>query len=461
MCVALCATLATVFHAANLNAQGAPPSGVIVERVACPSDRSQTYTLYLPSAYNAAKKWPLLFVLDPRGRGTVAAEVFREAAERYGWIIVSSNNTTSDGEWEPNRRALSAMWPDVRRAYAVDDRRIYVTGFSGTATVASIVAETSKEVAGIIAVGAPERTDPKLPPKNVAWFGTSGRLDFNYTDTKRTGDRMARAGIVNRIEFFDGGHQWMPPNVAARALGWLELRAMKDGLRPKDTDLARRVIGEDLTYAKQLETAGQITEALSLYKSIASHYEGLGDGSSATARSTELEKDERVKSAIRDEQRIDSRERVTIAEIMKTLRALQEPEVPLAPHIITALKVPALRRTADGTGPEADSAKRLLEVLTVQTSFYIPREFERLKQFDRAALALEIATSAHPDRPYLWVELAAHRARMNQKSKALTALQRAVDAGYRDAAALESDPRFAQVRATPEFTELLRKIPSK
>lgn len=174
--------------------------GAFVEGVACPSDPTQTYTLYLPSSYDAAKPSPLLFIFDPRGRGTQAAEVFKAAAERYGWIIASSNNTASDGEWEPNRRALAAMWPDVLRTYAIDKRRIYATGFSGGASVAWVLAETSKAIAGIIGVGAPNQPDAKLPAKDVAWFGIAGRSDFNFLEAKIIDARMSRNGAAHRVE---------------------------------------------------------------------------------------------------------------------------------------------------------------------------------------------------------------------------------------------------------------------
>jgi hypothetical protein len=106
------------------------PRGRLVENVACQRDNSQTYTLYLPSQYSGDRRWPLLLIFDPRGRGTFAAEIFREPAEKYGWILMSSNNTRSDGPWEPNQRALAP----------------------GGAVVAWALAQRTQEIAGVIAV---------------------------------------------------------------------------------------------------------------------------------------------------------------------------------------------------------------------------------------------------------------------------------------------------------------------
>ena len=106
------------------------PRGGLVEGVSCGSDPTQTYTLYLPTSYDPGQRWPVLLVFDPRGRSVLAAELFREAAEDYGWIIVSSNDTRSDGPNEPNVRAINALLPEVHTRLPVDENRIYAAGLS-------------------------------------------------------------------------------------------------------------------------------------------------------------------------------------------------------------------------------------------------------------------------------------------------------------------------------------------
>src|SRR6185295_17534897 len=123
-----------------------PSPGKLVEHVSCPSDPSQTYTLYLPSTYEAKRQWPLLLVFDPGGRAARAAEVFREAAERFGWIVAASENSRN-GPWEPTLRAVNAMWPALLGGYAVDERRIYTSGHSGGATVAWLLARQTGQIA--------------------------------------------------------------------------------------------------------------------------------------------------------------------------------------------------------------------------------------------------------------------------------------------------------------------------
>ncbi len=86
--------------------------------------------------FAGARKWPVLILFDPRSRGKLAAELFRGAADEFGWILASSNNTMSDGPGEPNARAINAMIPDVMKRLPIDEKRIYAGGFSGGAVLA-------------------------------------------------------------------------------------------------------------------------------------------------------------------------------------------------------------------------------------------------------------------------------------------------------------------------------------
>ncbi len=75
--------------------QEAFPPGEVVQQVACLAAPEFTYSLYLPGNYDSAKTWPILFIMDPRGRAPMALELFREGAERLGFILVSSYDTRS------------------------------------------------------------------------------------------------------------------------------------------------------------------------------------------------------------------------------------------------------------------------------------------------------------------------------------------------------------------------------
>ncbi|MFL6233671.1 MAG: hypothetical protein ACJ76N_11100, partial [Thermoanaerobaculia bacterium] len=85
--------------------------GKVVEKVVCAANPKESYALYLPSGYTPDHAWPILYVLDPRSRGTLATERFRPGADmKHGYILASSNNTLSDTAIDPNVEAMRAMW---------------------------------------------------------------------------------------------------------------------------------------------------------------------------------------------------------------------------------------------------------------------------------------------------------------------------------------------------------------
>jgi hypothetical protein len=69
------------------------PVGKIIERVVCLKDDSQSYALYLPPNYTTDRRWPVIYAFDPAARGLRPVERFKDAAEKYGYIIVGSNNS--------------------------------------------------------------------------------------------------------------------------------------------------------------------------------------------------------------------------------------------------------------------------------------------------------------------------------------------------------------------------------
>lgn len=341
--------------------------GALVEHISCPTDPTQTYTLYLPSTYQTTRKWPLLLVFDPGGRAARAAEVFREAAERFGWIVAASENSRN-GPWEPTLRAVNAMWPALLGGYAVDERRVYAAGHSGGATVAWLLAQQTGQIAGVIVSGQPNPETEQSKAKTFAWFGMAGHTDFNLMEVKKIDEQLGRTASAHRMEFFDGGHQWPPSDLVARAFGWMEIVAMKEKRRPSDPELARTLLAEDLARARKLEDRSLLTEAWRSYSAIAAGYSGVLDAHDADERRRNLEHDDRLKAAQKIEERVDRHERDQAIALARVLGRLNEDEVPLVAELRNRLNLDSLLKASRGEGYEAASASRSLALVRIQLS---------------------------------------------------------------------------------------------
>jgi len=441
---------------------GEPTAGRVAERIAARSDPLQTYALYLPSSYDASREWPALFLLDARGRALVPLERFRASAERLGFVLASSYNSASDGPVEVSVEALRAMWADARERLALDPRRLYLAGFSGTARTACYLALAAPgSVAAVIAAGAgfPEDQPPR-PDAPLVFYGAVGDRDFNHDEMRALDDELSVLGFRHRIEVFPGDHEWPPEKNAAHALLWIEVVAMREGRRPVVPALVEELGTGDEARARAAEADGDLLEAHRLFTSLAQELEGLREVGDARRRAAAIEASPGYVRALQRE-RDRRREAGRDLERARRLLAEADPSEPAAmARTLAALHVAELKgRAARPDRPaEAAGAARLLNTLLVQTGFYLPREYAGRGEHLRAAFFLALAAEIAPEQPWRWVRLAAARVRAGQKASALAALERARSEGWSDATALEAEQAFAPLHGEERFRALVRAL---
>jgi hypothetical protein len=305
-------------------------------------------------------------------------------------IVVSSNGTRSDVGMEPNRQAVNALWRRSTSATPSTPGRIYLAGYSGTVGVAFLLARETNAIAGIT------RRRGSLHRGGLHGQPGSGvrrreRADFNYQGM-RADARMLEDGVPSRFETFSGGHSWMPPEVARHALDWMELQAMRRGLRARDDRLVDRMLAAELAAAAVLESEGRALEAMRQYQSVVLDFEGLRDVAAAKARWAALEADPDVARAATLEARWTEREQRQREQINATLGRFLTTEPAPPPETLAAeLEVARLERQAEGDGIEAATARRVLAHLLVNLRFYLPQELLAAHRPSHAASALGAA----------------------------------------------------------------------
>ena len=398
----------TAVVASRLDAQvpagPAGPAGHLQERVAAASDPSQSYALYLPPGYSTARTWPVLFVLDPRGRALLSERLFEDAAARLGWIVMSSYNTLSDGPPEPNVAAMNAMLASAQ-GLASDPSRLYLAGFSGTARVAlRFAAMLRGHVAGVVAVGGAlgfglGETELSFGGDSAfAVFGAAGTGDFNYEEVFDMGDRLRALRVPHRIAAFDGPHSWPPASLCGDALEWLELRAMLSGLRPLDSSMVRTRLASELARAAELAAEGHGAEALRLNDAIARDYARWPEARAALDRAAALRNDARVARYESEAHRLAALDQRKGLELQRTLaleRAQREPSA--LEKLMSRLRIAELQKAVDhGDSLEAPSARRQLARVFVWLAFYEPRDYLANGAPMRALRMFEAAASIGP-----------------------------------------------------------------
>jgi dienelactone hydrolase len=445
------------------------PRGQIVERIVALTDTAQHYAVYVPSFYDTTRAWPVLFAMDPRGRALVPLHLFQRAAERLGYIVLSSYNTASDviGE-SPNEAAFAAMLEDAQRRFVVHPNRVYITGFSGTARASWLLARRLRgAAAGIILAGAGLPTPLADPIVTANWdttlavFAAAGRWDFNYEEVLELDGQLDRVGFPHHVRFFDGPHSWFPDSLAAEALEFMALYAMRRGTAPIDTTLVLDEATERLRAAEHAEQHGDDYTALRWYRAALEDLRGLIDLPGAQQARERLSDSRAVREAVRRRERASAahvQKMREFEELRQRIRTTDHP--PDGYRVAEELGIEALNQTArvEAGTYEGDAARRVLESIFVVVSFYDPRSYFDREEWERALAVLEVAHRIHPEQPRVCFDLARAYARTDAPDRAVEALACAAASGQVEPDTILRHPDMQALRGRGDFEALLKRM---
>jgi hypothetical protein len=444
----------TFLDAQQTSATTSIPPGSFQPTVKVLADESHSYALYLPAKYSAQKRWPVLLAFDPSGEGANPVKLLQPAAEKYGFIVVGSNNSRN---FVDPSTAIRLLWHDVTMRFAIDPRRVYTTGFSGGSRVASGVAIGCKNcIAGVIACGAGLPVGVNVPPAETTdWFLTTGTVDFNHSEIIRLADALDARHAATNIAFFAGPHSWMSPTVAEEALAWMHLRAMIKGTVPVDKDFVESEFTRRTAAAKSLEQSGDTLSAFRAYSRIMNDFRTLRDVKEIQTMHDALAASNELKRARKSEQATFDLEDRTSASINNISNAIIEKQKP------AVVLYKELESLADGIRQDQktthDSARRDALARAMYGAFAYARETgsdDMLKQdyltardlFRAAAIIRPQAAGPH----YLVALVAAH---LGEGKAALEELNKSVDRGLSDPQLLEN-PDFDKLRGEDAFKKL-------
>jgi len=380
-------------------------TGRVIEDVAAPDDPSQTFSLYLPSTYSTDREWPIVFLMDPRGRSLLPLRKLLPAAERLGYILASSNNTASDVDYDANTPAINAMIATLQPRLSLDLQRFYLFGMSGTARVSWALAYDAKpHVAGVAGFGAGLPPDFNLESIQgqygapFVFYGGAGNHDFNHAELVLLEHRLRRLGFRYTASYYPGRHGWpQEESEFEAALSWMHLMAMKRGLVDVDTAWVTAAYQSRLAEARRLEEEGALAPAWRAYAELGADFSGLVGTVEATDRAAALA-DESEVSAWRA-RRLDlarahmAYKGTTAAWLRDAQTGTPDLETGLEALAIDSLKA-AAEDTADHQG--AAAATRALADLFSLTSFYYARYHMDREDWGRARLTLEISNAIFP-----------------------------------------------------------------
>src|SRR6478609_2736137 len=436
----------------------APAPGTVHGSVAVAADPTNSYALYLPSSYSPSKRWPLLLVFDPFARGEVSVKLFHEAAEKYGFIVVGSNNSRN---FQDPSAAIRTLWADVKERYAIDPRRIYAAGLSGGARVASSVALACKNcIAGVIANGAGLPNGATTPAPEVAdWFLVAGTTDFNYPELLHLKEALDSHNAASRFVVYDGPHNWMPKDFAERALAWLQLRAMVKGIAPVDKEFIGRQFEGRLAEAVSAQKSGDILAATRDYREIAQDFSTFRDVKEQEALAKSLAASEEFRKAAKNEKAaLNLQDEVTrkIGNLVAGISERPDDRAAFVSQLQSAVN-DVYREKKETSNP---ARKQAIE-RGLASAFAFAVESGQQAMLKKDYLAAKDMFQAGevilPESAWASYLVATADAQLGEKKQAIQELKKALEKGMTNPKALE-DAAFDRIRGEEAFKEISAKL---
>jgi len=399
----------------------------------------------------------MIYFLDPGGRGRRPVELYKDIAEKHGFVIAGSNNSRNFSADES--RSVNAIWNDTHLRLNLNEHRTYTGGFSGGARVAGSMALgcPTCRIAGVIAQGAGYPNSREATNDRLLYFFAVGNQDFNWPEVVTVRRARERDGLPYRVRVFAGKHQWAPAAVIEDAVEWLTVRAMQAGDLPQDPTFIDRRFREEQAEANDAEKKADVMAQFDAYRSLVSDFAGFKDVTEYEKKLTLLQKSAALKAALNSEQeQIVDQSRLE-GEISPKLQAYIDGTAD-DPFALGDAILQAMRRLQDESEHSKNDvrrvvAKRALDGLWIEGIETGEQELES-RHFEKAEGCFQLMSRVRDD-PWPAFLLAETHAAAGNRKQAIKDLREAVRRGLTDADGIESDSRLQVLKSDPDFQRLI------
>lgn len=426
-------------------------TAVVINQVKCIADTNQSYVLYLPSTYNKKQLWPIIFFFDSHAEGALPIGKYKELAEKYGFVIACSNNSKNGQAGDECNAIIQKFMNDVLNRFAIDNKRIYTSGFSGGARVAAIAAMTRNEIVGVIGCGAgfPNTNGNKSVETSFEFVGIVGNGDFNYTELKRLDNSLQEKNIPHQLLVFNGKHEWPAIGTMEQAFWWLECNSMREGRRSVDQSIITSVKQMLMTEISANEKIKNKAELYFSYLKAVNYLHELDDISQYENKANELKNSGQLQ------------------QMLQHMQELEKAEASLQQQYASAFasqnwdwwnkEIDKMFQISKNTSNAEQSVihKRLISYLSLVAYMFSTKAIQ-VNQLADADLCLRIYEKVDPENSehaYLFAEV---YMKQNNAKRAIEYLQKAVKLGFNDKDRLSKDPVFSSLNGQKEFDDLMR-----
>lgn len=431
--------------------------GVIIDSLALKDAPNETYALYLPNSYKANQLSPIVFIFDPSGRARNGIGHFVKAAEKYGYVLVCSNNT-KNGPHNVNFDYANNLFQHVFTNFNIDNQRIYTAGFSGGSRLAMAIAVLTKRMQGVIACGSgfPGNVAP-VASESFSYAGIVGNRDMNYLEMNNNKALLNALQVSNELFVYDFGHAWPSQDQLVVAFDWLQLEAFKKGLVSLDES---EIVAQYLTALNEQETE---TEDRDLIRKYAKYQRILKTFAPYLSLDSIVEKAKNLKASKefvkqqRSYKAAIARESELSGEL--TQKFLKDVEKPASKTAIWQRTISKLSKKIEKT--EDLFEKRMLQRVVRQisvTSYETAFSRQSTLSLEQLMFCYEVWIFTAPQNPYGYFIQMRNAMKKGDEDLALEYLSRLVDTGYSNLEALENFQDITPLQSKERYKAIIKRL---
>jgi hypothetical protein len=256
----------------NLFSQDVLTRGKIKDSISVLNTDNETFALYLPSTFKKDVQSPIVFIFEPAARGKVGLTPFIEASEKFGYILVCSNNS-KNGPYSRNFAIANNLFSLIFKKFIIDRNSMYLAGFSGGSRLVSAIGVLTNTFAGVIACGAGFSNHLSHLPsaQKFSYVGLCGNEDMNYKEMLGNYNFLQKKGFRNTLITYNGKHNWPPKEQINRAYRWLE------NIKGNDSIAVIENLKIDLNETERFIGSGELLLAAENYTRILKSYPSFSE----------------------------------------------------------------------------------------------------------------------------------------------------------------------------------------
>lgn len=417
------------------------------QSIVCADDSKESYTAYFPNSYKPHEKLPVIVVFDAHARGKLAAVKFKKAADNFGYLIIASNNAKNGSN--TIGYTLNILFKDVLSRFNIDAKQIYTAGFSGGAKIATSIAIQQGGVAGVISIAAGLPQAGQQISNFFNFASIVGINDFNYLELKELDKQMGTLGLAHNLFITDTGHEWPNDSIINAAVEWMYVLAIKKGLVPGDDHIVRTYIEHVSSHINRLILEDKVYRAKQEYQVFLNTIKDLIDISQYEKSYRVLLKNPNIKKQEAEFKKIAEQEGTKQQAYINYFKTGQFNKL--------AREIELQRKNAAKKDfQQKHSAQRLINYISM-ISYLFTDSYIKQNNLKQAENILKIYKLADKDNPDVYFFEACIYDKKAMDKKAVSSLQKAVDAGFSDVSRLYNSIYFKRISTLPEFDLIVQK----